>query len=80
MAWQAVNNEQIVDPDVLKKQITNHGGLCYGRVVNVVGLGGGNTFGLGEYVYRPIMPTMPMVLTRRIMSWHTAWGMGIVGI
>ena len=46
-----INNEQIVDIDVLKKQITNHGGLCYGRVVNVVGLGGGNTFGLGEYVY-----------------------------
>ena len=40
-----------MDIDVLKKQITNHGGLCYGRVVNVVGLGGGNTFGLGEYVY-----------------------------
>ena len=57
-----INNEQIVDIDVLKKQITNHGGLCYGRVENVVGLGGGNTFGLG------------------IMSWHTAWGMGIVGI
>ena len=27
------DNEQIVDIDVLKKQITNHGGLCYGRVV-----------------------------------------------
>ena len=40
-----------MDIDVLKKQLTNHGGLCYGRVVNVVGLGGGNTFGLGEYVY-----------------------------
>ena len=26
-------------------------GEDYGRVVNVVGLGGGNTFGLGEYVY-----------------------------
>lgn len=46
-----INNEQIVDIDVLKKKILNHGGLCYGRVVNVVGLGGGNTFGLGEYVY-----------------------------
>ena len=53
MKWRGklINNEQIVDIDVLKKQITNHGGLCYGRVVNVVGLGGGNTFGLGEYVY-----------------------------
>ena len=36
-----INNEQIVDIDVLKKKILNHGGLCYGRVVNVVGLGGG---------------------------------------
>ena len=40
-----INNEQIVDIDVLKKQITNHGGLCYGRVVNVVGLGGGIPLG-----------------------------------
>lgn len=46
-----INNGNIVDINTLKKQITNHSGFCFGRVVNVVGLGGGNTYGLGEYVY-----------------------------
>lgn len=46
-----INNGNIVDINILKKQITNHSGFCFGRVVNVVGLGGGNTYGLGEYVY-----------------------------
>ena len=46
-----INNGNIVDINTLKKQISNHSGFCFGRVVNVVGLGGGNTYGLGEYVY-----------------------------
>lgn len=46
-----INNGNVVDINTLKKQITNHSGFCFGRVVNVVGLGGGNTYGLGEYVY-----------------------------
>jgi hypothetical protein len=41
-----------IDLKVLKQRLIAHKGLRMGLVVNVGGLGGGETFGLAEYVYR----------------------------
>ena len=46
-----INNGATVDVDKLKEQPRKHSGFCFGRVVNVVGLGGGNTLGIAEYAY-----------------------------
>ena len=40
-----------MDIDVLKTDHESWRVVLWARGVNVVGLGGGNTFGLGEYVY-----------------------------
>ena len=45
------NNRNPINLDELRARIRNHSGLLMGRVANVGGLGGGNTYGLAPYCY-----------------------------
>lgn len=45
------NNKTIVNKEAVLKQAINHRGLLFGYTTGVMGLGGGETFGLHESVY-----------------------------